>query len=143
MKSLNFAVVAAICVMMVGFVYADGGGGIYKINENGSVTFIKSAEKVDGPQWSKLCKHKNCSMIKVTANDSLPIVVNKGDYGYGAGEIVSNGIGPSNKINPSIAWVRYYAYCENNVWGIRCWAWSNRNGAGCEAAFRYCAAWWF
>jgi len=61
---------------------ADMGGETYKINENGSVEFIESANQ--GLSKEPCHWHENC--FKVTANDTLPINVRGKDKGYGAGK---------------------------------------------------------
>ncbi len=121
MSILDFAVVAIIGALMVGFVYAEGGsepygGGTYKINEGGSVKLIESVNQ--GLSKEPCHGHENC--FKITANDTLPIAVNEKNYGYGAGKKEA-----SDKIDPFVNRVAYYAYCENNRYGLYCWAWSN------------------
>lgn len=136
MKVLDFVVVAMIGVLMVGLVYAEGGGGIYKVNEDGSVTFIESAENAPFPKWLEEPCDKNKNCVKVTT-DSLPTTVSGKDYGYTTGKKAGD------TIDPFVGIVKYFAYAENNVYGLWCYAWSNRNGAWAIGAYNYVRCGWF
>ncbi len=140
MRFLDFAVVAIIGALMVGFVcaeVAEGGGGTYKINEDGSVALVESA-KYGQPEWEPCNEHENCFSVTATANDTLPIAVNGKDGGYGTGKKAKIA---SDKIDPFANRVKYYAYAQNNVIKRWCYAWSNRNGAGGIAAYNYVRCW--